>query len=348
MEPDRIVITGARQHNLAQRHRRDPEEEARGADGRLGLRQVLARLRHPLRRGPAPLHREPLRLRPAVPRADGEAALRLDQGPRAHDLDRAEGGELEPPLDRRHGHRDPRLPARAVGPGGPAHLPPLRPAGLAAVGAADRPRGPAAPGGDEVPRPRPARQGEEGRAPRRHRAGREVRLHPRPRGRHRALPRGRDPPRQEEEALDRRGRGPPGREAGAHPAPHRLGGDGAQARPGHRDRGRRGPARPGPLRAPRLPPLRHLLPGADAAAVLVQLAPGHVPRVLRPRHPHGDGPPPRGPEPRPLGERGRGEAARGGRRGDHVGQRHRAGGRARARDRPQQAVEVALRRSTGG
>ena len=165
MEPDRIVITGARQHNLRNVTVEIPKKKLVVLTGRLGLRQVLARLRHPLRRGPAPLHREPLRLRPAVPRADGEAPLRLDQGPRPHDLDRAEDGELEPALHGRHRHRDPRLPARAVGPGGPAHLPPLRAAGLAAVGAADRPRGPAAPGGDEVPRPRPAREGEEGRAP---------------------------------------------------------------------------------------------------------------------------------------------------------------------------------------
>ena len=173
-------VDGARPHRHhrrapaqpQERHRRDPEEEARRPDRRLRLGQVLARLRHALRRGPAPLHREPLRLRPAVPRADGEAALRLDQGPRPHHLDRAEDGQLEPALHGRHGHRDPRLPARAVGAGRAAHLPPLRAAGLAAVGAADRPRGPAAPGGDEVPRPRPAREGAQGRAPRRHRAGR--------------------------------------------------------------------------------------------------------------------------------------------------------------------------------
>ena len=53
---------------------RHPEEEAGGVHRRLGLRQELARVRHALRRGPAPLRREPLRLRPAVPRADGEAA----------------------------------------------------------------------------------------------------------------------------------------------------------------------------------------------------------------------------------------------------------------------------------
>ena len=192
--------------------------------------------------------------------------------------------------------------------------------------------------GHEVPRPRPAREGAEGRAPGRARAGAQVRLRPRARRRHRAPPRRGDPPRQEEEALDRRGRRPARREAGHRAAPHGLRRDGAAPRPGHRRRRRRGRAGDGPLRAPGVPPLRHLVPRADAAAVLLQLAPGHVPGVLRPRHPHGDGPGARGAEPRPLGERGRGQAARRRGRGQHLGQRHRARGRPRARHRPQPAL----------
>ena len=125
---------------------------------------------------------------------------------------------------------------------------------------------------------------------------RKAGLHPRARRRHRALARGRPiQPRQEEEAHDRRGGRPPGREARA-----RLSASPTRSRPRSRSgegtvvvaaEGQHGP---GPLRAPRLPPLRDLLPGADAAAVLLQLAPGHVPRVLRPRHAHGDGPRARG------------------------------------------------------
>ena len=91
MELDRIIITGARQHNLKNVTVDDPEEEAGDPHRRLGLGQVVARLRHALRRGPAPLHREPERLRPPVPRPDGQAALRLDPRPRPHHLDRAEG-----------------------------------------------------------------------------------------------------------------------------------------------------------------------------------------------------------------------------------------------------------------
>ena len=75
-----------------------------------------------------------------------------------------------------------------------------------------------------------------------------------------------DPARQEEEAHDRRGGRPPGREARARLPPDGLRRDGAAAGRGHRGRRRRGPEGPGALRAPRLPPLRDLVPGADAAA----------------------------------------------------------------------------------
>ena len=130
--------------------------------------------------------------------------------------------------------------------------------------------------------------------------------------------------------------------------PDRRRRDRAAARRGHRRGRRRGRQGPGALRAPRVPPLRHLVPGADAAAVLLQLAAGHVPGVLGPRHAHGDGPRAGGAQPRAVGQRGRRQAARGRRRGDHLGQRHRARGGARARDRPQQALEGALRGAAAG
>ncbi len=87
------------------RHPRDPEEEAGGLHRGLRLGQVLARLRHPLRRGAAPLRRVALLLRPAVPRADGEAEVRHHPRPLAHHLHRAEGGLEQPALDGRHHHR---------------------------------------------------------------------------------------------------------------------------------------------------------------------------------------------------------------------------------------------------
>ena len=95
-----LIITGAREHNLkditlssratARRHHRA-----------LGLGQVLARLRHHLRRGPAPLRREPLGLRPPVPRPDGQAGRRLHRGPLAGHLHRPEDDHPQPALHRR-------------------------------------------------------------------------------------------------------------------------------------------------------------------------------------------------------------------------------------------------------
>ena len=55
----------------------------------LGLREELARVRHPLRRGPAALHRVALHLRQAVPRAHAEAAGGPARGDRAGGRHRA-------------------------------------------------------------------------------------------------------------------------------------------------------------------------------------------------------------------------------------------------------------------
>ena len=56
----------------------------------VGLGQVVAGLRHHLRRGPAPLRRVAVVLRPPVPRPDGQARRRLHRGPVAGHLDRPE------------------------------------------------------------------------------------------------------------------------------------------------------------------------------------------------------------------------------------------------------------------
>ena len=99
---------------------------ARGHHGAVRVGQVVARLRHDLRRGPAPLRRVAERLRAPVPRPDGQARRRLDRGPVAGDLDRPEDDVAQPALDGRHGHRDLRLPAPAVGAHRPPALPHLR------------------------------------------------------------------------------------------------------------------------------------------------------------------------------------------------------------------------------
>ena len=78
--PDRIVVRGAREHNLKNVDRRDPARPAGRHHRALGLGQVVARLRHDLRRGAAALRRVAVGLRAPVPRADGEARRRLDRG----------------------------------------------------------------------------------------------------------------------------------------------------------------------------------------------------------------------------------------------------------------------------
>ena len=78
------------------------------------LGQELARLRHHLRRRPAPLRRIAVGLRSAVPVGDGKARRRSHRGAFAGDLDRAEVHVAQPAFDRRHDHRDLRLPAPAV------------------------------------------------------------------------------------------------------------------------------------------------------------------------------------------------------------------------------------------
>ena len=90
---------------------------------RLRLGKEHPRLRHPLRRGTAALRGESLRLCAAVPRADGKARRGKHRGTLPGHLHRAEDHLQKPPLHRRHRHRDLRLPAPALRPGGPRPLP---------------------------------------------------------------------------------------------------------------------------------------------------------------------------------------------------------------------------------
>ncbi len=103
----------------------------------LGLGQELSRLRHALRRRPAPVHRIAFDLRQAIPGADAEAAGGPAGGAGTRGRDRAAQSDGLQSFDGGHRHRDLRLPAAALGPGGSPALPEVRRAGApryAAVG----------------------------------------------------------------------------------------------------------------------------------------------------------------------------------------------------------------------
>ena len=76
---DHLIVRGAREHNL-----KDVSSTCPATPHRLHrpvrLGQVQPGLRHDLRRGPAPLRRVAVGVRPAVPRPDGQARRRLHRG----------------------------------------------------------------------------------------------------------------------------------------------------------------------------------------------------------------------------------------------------------------------------
>ena len=89
---EEIRIGGARQHNLKNVSLTLPRNALVVLHRRERLGQIVARLRHALRRGPAPLRRKPLHLRAAIPRADGKARRRFHRGPFARHRHRAAHG----------------------------------------------------------------------------------------------------------------------------------------------------------------------------------------------------------------------------------------------------------------
>ena len=121
-----------------ERRPRDPARFARRVHRPLRLRQVEPRVRHDLRRGPAPLRRVALRVRAPVPRPGRPPRRRLHRGPEPRGLDRPEVDEPQPAVDRRHDHRDLRLHAPALGAHRRAALPRVRRDDPAPDRAADR------------------------------------------------------------------------------------------------------------------------------------------------------------------------------------------------------------------
>jgi len=75
-----IRVQGARVHNLKNLSVEITSRPVGSLHRPVRIGQVVTGLRHHLRRGTAPLRREPLLLRPPVPRSDGEARRRFHRG----------------------------------------------------------------------------------------------------------------------------------------------------------------------------------------------------------------------------------------------------------------------------
>ena len=209
LQSNKIVVSGAREHNLKDISAVAAARRA-GRDHRaVGLGQVEPRVRHDLRRGSAPLRRVAVGLRAPVPRPDGQARRRLDRGPLAGDLDRPEDHLAQPALDGRHGDRDLRLPAPAVGARGQAALPDLRAPDRRPVGRADRRPGDGAGRGHPLHGARAGRAGAQGRVRQAARRAARRRLRAREDRRPRAHARGVDRARQALQARHLGRRRPP-------------------------------------------------------------------------------------------------------------------------------------------
>src|SRR5215813_3084219 len=90
---------------------RDSAQYADGNHRPQRVGEVLAGIRHHLCRRAAPLRGDAFDLRAPISRSDGAARCRFDRRPEPGDLDRAEDYQPQPAVDRRHDHRDLRLPA---------------------------------------------------------------------------------------------------------------------------------------------------------------------------------------------------------------------------------------------
>ena len=208
----------------------------------LGIRQVVAGLRHHLCRGTASLRGVAVGLRQAVPGPDRQARRGLHPGTLTGHLHRPEERLAQPPFHGRHHHRGVRLPATPLRPNRPAP----RPRDRRAPGPPDTPtdRGPGSGdgGGHPVPGAGTGRAGAEGHL--RHPVVRpgSPGLQPGHRGRRTPRARRRRGPGPLRDAHHSGGGGPPGAARRVGATPHRVDGDGAGP---HRGSGRDSGGPPG-------------------------------------------------------------------------------------------------------
>lgn len=203
---------------------------------------------------------------------------------------------------------------------GKPHCPECRMADLPPVAAGHRRPGPRAPRGQPLPGALPARPRTQGRVRRPLRRPPDQGLQPRPRRRRDRTAERTADAEEAGKAHDRGSRRPPHREGQRQAPPHRLRRDRARTLRRHgRARLRRPPrgrprARADVLGAPVLPVRRPVLRGARAALLLLQLALRRLPRLHRHRHPDGG---------RPGADRpGRGQVPRRGRHPPLVARPH--------------------------
>ena len=135
---ERVPMTAARPRHPRPRcppeqpqGRRFGSAARRAARGHRGerVREVLARVRHRVQRGAAPLRRDVLLLRPPVPRPDGQAPVRRVRRHRRHPAlhrHRPDEPGADLALDGRHHDRAQRSPEAAVRASRGAALPGLR------------------------------------------------------------------------------------------------------------------------------------------------------------------------------------------------------------------------------
>ena len=286
---DSIVIKGAREHNLKNIDLTLPRNRLIVITGLSGSGKSLARLRHDLRRGPAPLRRVALVVRPAVPRARWRSPTSTtSRGSRR----RSRSTRSRPRATR--ARRSARSPRSTTTCGCCSRASACRTVTSAGARSA-RNRAEQIvdqimelPEGTRIQLLAPVIRGRKGEYAEALRGDRQRGLRARPDRRRDPRTAREDRPRQEEEAHDR-GRRRPARDEGRHSqAPHRLDRDDAAALDRHRRRALRSAgleeARGADVqRSVRLRVLRAVVPGARAAAVLVQLAVRRVPGVQRAR-----------------------------------------------------------------